>query len=336
MGAPESSRPAAILYLRIISLSLPLLFFFQFIQMAQQSAGDSRRPFYFMLVAIGLAAALNPLLIGGTGALPGLGVAGAALATFIGQAAALAAMFVYLVRSHSPLMLGRADWGLLRPNPEILRSFVQRGLPITAQALMWNGSAAVMLGMVNAYGAVTAAAYTAATQLWNYVQMPSMAMGAASTTMAAQNIGAGNWPRVDRVARAAVISALVMTGLVCMALYATGETVLHIFLPAGSAAVPVAMHINRMAMWSFCLYSVTLQLIGIVRSTGAVMPPMIVVFVALVCVRIAFAQALQPYWGADAVWISFPVGIVVSITLNSLYYRYGGWRRVRMLREERV
>jgi len=134
------------------------------------------------------------------------------------------------------------------------------------------------------------------------------------------------------VAGAAVIIALCVTGAVSILLYALGEHALHIFLPVGSPAVAVALHMDYLVLWSFALYSVTMQLIGIVRSTGAVIPPMITVFVALVCVRIAFAKIMQPYWGADAVWLSFPVGILVSITMNSLYYRYGGWRKVRMLK----
>lgn len=336
IGTPMEARPQAILYLRVISVSLPFLLFFQFIQMAQQSAGDSRRPFYFMLAAIGIAIVLNPILIRGLGPIPKLGVAGAAFATCIGQASALMAMLVYLSRKHSPIMLRREDLAYLRPDREVLGAIVSRGIPITLQAVMWNASAAVMIGMVNSYGAVTAAAYTAASQLWNYVQMPAQALGAASTSMGAQNIGAGNWPRVDQVARSAVITALCFTGTVSILLYALGEHALHIFLPVGSPSVQVALHMDYLVLWSFALYSVTMQLIGIVRSTGAVMPPMITVFVALVCVRIAFAKLMQPFWGADAVWLSFPVGIFVSITMNSLYYRYGGWRKVRMLKSEPV
>ena len=35
-------------------------------------------------------------------------------------------------------------------------------------------------------------------QLWTYIQMPAMAIGAAVQRMAAQNIGAGKWDRVER------------------------------------------------------------------------------------------------------------------------------------------
>ena len=58
-----------------------------------------------------------------------------------------------------------------------------------------------MMSMINAYGAETAAAYGVAFQLWTYLQMPAMAIGAAASSMAAQNVGAGQWDRVEQSAR---------------------------------------------------------------------------------------------------------------------------------------
>lgn len=332
VGTPAVSQAQAIIYLRILSLALPLLSFFTFIQVSQQSAGDSRRPFYFMLIAIGLNLVLNPLLIRGIGPFPPLGVAGSAVSTLVGQGVALTAMFILLYRRHSPIMLRREDLHHLWPDLEVLQALIVRGLPITGNAMVWQVSAAVMIGMVNAYGAVTAAAYTAASQVWNYMQMPAMALGGAATAMAAQNIGAGNWHRVDRIARSAVISALCLTGTISALLYLFGAHVLQVFLPSGSPAIQVALHLNREVLWSFALYSVTLQLIGIVRSTGAVWPATIVAFLALVCGRLVFAKLMLPYWGADAIWWSFPVGIALSVSLHSLYYRFGRWRQVQMLK----
>ena len=54
-----------------------------------------------------------------------------------------------------------------------------------------------MMSMINAYGARTAASYGVAVQLWTYIQMPAMAIGAAASSMAAQNVGAGKWDRVN-------------------------------------------------------------------------------------------------------------------------------------------
>src|SRR3546814_3464725 len=68
-----------------------------------------------------------------------------------------------------------------------------------AQMLVISGAGLIMVGLVNREGLVTAAAYGATLQLWNYIQMPALAVGAAVSSMAAQNIGAGRWDRVASV-----------------------------------------------------------------------------------------------------------------------------------------
>src|SRR3546814_16759012 len=66
--------------------------------------------------------------------------------------------------------------------------------------------------MVNAYGVDYASAYGAALQLWTYIQMPAMAIGAACSSMAAQNVGAGQWDRVNATARTGTLVNFLMTG----------------------------------------------------------------------------------------------------------------------------
>ncbi len=44
-----------------------------------------------------------------------------------------------------------------------------------------------------------------------------------------------------------------------------------------------------------------------------------------------FAKLLQPALGADAIWLSFPVGALCAMLMSLAYYRWGGWREARML-----
>jgi hypothetical protein len=75
---------------------------------------------------------------------------------------------------------------------------------------------------------------------------------------------------------------------------------------------------------------VTFVLFGVVRSTGAVIPPLVILFISLFGVRIGFAMLLEPTWGADAIWWSFPASMSVSAALAIAYYRWGPWRKARM------
>ena len=161
-----------------------------------------------------------------------------------------------------------------------------------------------------------------------------MAIGAACSTMAAQNVGAGLWDRVGATARAGVAFNFLLTGALIAPLILLDRTTLSWFLPEASAALDIARHLNHIAVWSFLFFGVVFVLAGVVRSTGAVVPPLVILGVALWGVRVPFADALQPALGVDAIWWSFPVSAFVAMGLQLAYYRWGRWRQARMRPED--
>lgn len=340
MHTPAAAKAEAIIYLRIVFSAMPFMYFFMFIQMAQRGAGDSRTPFYFMLVAVGLDIVLNPLLIAGIGPFPKLGIAGSATSTLIGQGVSLVALLIYLYRKRSVLMLRPHELHMLIPNWTILRPLLVRGLPMSLQMFVMSAAAATMLTFVNSFGAVVSASYAGAQQVWNYIQMPGMAVGASISSMAGQNVGAGKWDRVSRIAGVGILLSVAVTGTAAIIIYALGPLPLYIFLPAHTATgapsptIPIALEINRTVLWAFVIFNATFALTGIVRSTGAVWPPLLILVVSMFVIRIPFAWALLPYIGKEAIWWSFPLGTLTSSILSALYYKFGGWRKVRIMRPE--
>ncbi len=330
MGTPEEARPLAEAYLRVVFLSMPFMCFFAFLVMVQRGAGDARTPFWFMTLATLLDVVLNPLLISGLGPFPRMGIAGSATSMLLSQAIGMTALLVYLYWRKADLRLAGSELHYLKPDVALLRTVVFKGLPMGAQMLVISSSALVMMSMINTYGAETTSAYAVAVQLWTYVQMPAMAIGAAVSAMAAQNVGAGKWDRVEQSAYAGVLINVALTGSLVVLLHLLDPLIVELFLPGRPNTIAIAEHINTIAAWSFVLFGVTFVLFGVVRSTGAVMPPLVVLFISLFVVRIGFAKLLEPSWGQDAIWWSFPVSMAVSVSLAIAYYRFGGWRTARM------
>jgi putative MATE family efflux protein len=331
MGTPAEAAADAIAYLRVIFAAMPFMYFFSFVMMAQRGVGDSRTPFYFSLLAVVLDVILNPLLITGFGPFPQLGIAGSAAATLISQTFTLAVMIAYLYRANSILMIRPKEWRLLVPALAIIRSLVTKGLPMGFQMMVISLAAVTMLSFVNSYGVHTAAAYGAATQLWTYVQMPAMALGAAVSSMAAQNVGAGKMDRVEQIARTGALYAILFTGLPVLVIYLADPWVLRAFLPGTSLSLPIAVHINSIVLWGFIPFGVAFIFSGIVRATGAVWPPLLAMIISLWGVRVPLATILTPHLGADAIWVSFPVGSATTCLLAGGYFLWGGWRKAKML-----
>ncbi|CAG4977962.1 Multidrug resistance protein MdtK [Lysobacter luteus] len=331
MSTPEAALPLADAYLKVIFLALPFLYAFAFLSAILRGAGDTRTPFLFLLLAVALDIVLVPLLMFGVGPLPALGMAGSATATLLANLVALAAMLGWLRHRRHPLWISRHERHLFVPDWAIVRALVTKGVPMGLQMVMISLAMIAMITMVNAYGTHTTAAYGAALQLWTYVQMPAMAIGAACSSMAAQNVGAGNWPRVEATTRAGIGFNFLLTGALIAPLILLDRFTLAMFMPPGSDALDIARHLNHIAVWSFLFFGVTFVVAGVVRSTGAVVPPLIILGLALWGVRVPFANWLQPTLGVDAIWWSFPVSAAVSMVLSLAYYRWGRWRQATML-----
>lgn len=335
MGTPEASLHLAEDYLQVIFLAMPVLYAFAFLSAALRGVGDSRTPFRFLLVAVLLDIALNPLLIFGIGPFPRLGIAGSAWATLTSQGVTLLALLAYLRHKRHVLWLGRRDAHLFKLDLAILRVLIVKGVPMGLQMVLISLAMIAMMTMVNHHGTATTAAYGAAMQLWTYVQMPAMAVGAACSSMAAQNVGAHRWDRVSGTARAGVLINFLLTGALIVPLIVFDHWTLSLFLPQGSQSLEIARHLNHIAVWSFLFFGVTFVVSGVVRSTGAVVPPLLILGIALWGIRVPFANLLQDRLGVDAIWWSFPASAVCSMLMALAYYRWGGWRRARMLPTDR-
>ena len=336
MRTPADALPLASAYLRVIFVALPGMYVYAFIMLALRGAGDAKTPFFFLLVSAAIDVGLNPLLIRGYGPFPELGIAGSAWASLLAQWTSLVGLVGYLYRKKHFLRLAKGEAHYLKIDPVILRALLGKGIPMGMQMVVMSSSMIVMISFVNRFGSHTTAAYGACFQLWNYIQMPAFAVGSAVSSMAAQNVGARLWNRVAAVARVGILYNVLLTGFLVLVVTLVSRQAFAIFLGADSPSVDIARHIHFIVSWSFILFGVSFVLSSVVRATGAVFPPLVVLFLALWGVRLPFAYAMTPRWGADAIWWSFPVGSIASVLLIGAYYRFGNWRQAHMIEPARA
>ena len=334
LATPPSVEPLALAYLRVIFIGLPAALMLTMLMMALRGGGDSMTPLWFMLLSVVLDSGLNPLFIAGIGPFPEMGIAGSAVATLIANYVALLGLIVTIYWRDLTLRLRGAELRFLLPDPKILRTIVAKGLPIGLQMIAVSVSAMTMFGLVNREGVATAAAFGVALQLWTYVQMPAMAVGAAVSTMVAQNIGANRWDRVRQVNRSGIGIVLVITAAMVALLAVSDHVVLALFLGSDSPAMPIARHIQMIGTWSYLLFGVMMVLFGTMRANGAVVAPLVILVIGLLPIRLGFAWLMQPVLGADALWLSLPIASISNLVLAVAYYRSGGWKLARMGRDE--
>ena len=330
LHTPIDALAMALSYMRIMFLALPFMGGLFFLMAVLRGAGDSRTPFFYLAMSVMLDIVLNPLLIFGLGPIPRLGIAGSASATLIAQASSFFGLIVHLYRTKHPLCIHRRELHLFKVDPALVRLLVTKGIPMGLQMFVVSSSMIALIALVNRFGSQETAAFNAAMQLWNYVQMPALAIGAAASAMAAQNVGAGKWDRVYKVAGSGVLFNFLIGGTLILTINVLNQRALGLFLPRSGAALAIAAHLNSIAIWSFLFFGTSIVLFGVVRATGAVMAPLVMLVISLWLIRVPFAYSVLDRWHADAIWWSFPISSIASMSMAVAYYRFGGWRKVRM------
>jgi len=155
--------------------------------------------------------ALCPALVFGWGALPALGVAGAAVSMLIANGAAALVLAASLLRRGAAVQLNRSPWRL---HAALWRDILRVGLPASLSPVVSNASIAVATAFVGSFGTAALAGYGVAARL-EYILVPiAFGFGTALTAMVATNMGAGNPPRALRAAwvGAAIVAAI--TGVI--------------------------------------------------------------------------------------------------------------------------
>jgi MATE family, multidrug efflux pump len=326
LGTPAEAYPEAVSYLRVMFLAIPANSLNMLMFMGLRAAGETLTPLWFMALSAVIDVSLNPILIAGWGPVPAMGVAGSAMATLIASYVTIAVLIGITQARWLPVGPHGRQWSYLKPDITILRLVIVKGTGMGFQILVMCASALTMIGLVNRLGVATTAAYGVSLQVWTYIQMPAVAIGTAVSAMVAQNIGAGAWGRVGRIARSGVLINIVITGAVVAVIALADRQVMGLFLTPDSPAMTIAQHINRMVSWTFILFGVNLVLSGVMRANGAVMVPLVILVVTTIPVRLGLAVSLFSRFGGDAIWWSFSAATLVSLILTSLYFAWGRWR----------
>ncbi|MCX7022916.1 MAG: MATE family efflux transporter [bacterium] len=174
-----------------------------------RGGGDTRFPFWNLLLAVICNAVLDPLFIFGLGPFPRLGVYGAALATVLSRVIGMGAFSLHLFRRKGPIHFNPKA---LRWDPEAysrlwrlaVPGFIQRGImPVAIQ---------VVLYLITPLGVAVVAAYGVVQRLFGLIQLPAIGFGSGTMVMIGQCHGAGLPDRARHTSMASVWVTTLITG----------------------------------------------------------------------------------------------------------------------------
>ncbi|WP_440603464.1 MATE family efflux transporter [Bacillus sp. GB_SG_008] len=332
VGTPENIINMSVHYARILFISMPILFLYFAYTTFMRGTGDSKTPFYFLIVSTGLNMALLPILIFGWLGLPKLGVYGAAYASVISTIVTFIALLVYLRKTKHPLQFDATVRKYLRMDWDLLKLLLRLGIPASINMILVSLSEIAVISFVNRFGSDATAAYGVVNQVASYVQMPAVSLGITVSIFAAQSIGANQFDRLQKVIRAGLVMNYVIGGILISFIYLFSKEILALFLTSQST-IDIAHSLIMITLWSYLIFGHA-QIIGAtMRASGTVLWPTIFAVISIwgVEVPVAYFLSYHTSLGIKGIWIGYPAAFIVSLLLQYGYYRLS-WKKKRITR----
>lgn len=196
VNTPADIWADAYTFLFLQFAAIPLTFGFNLLSGQIRALGNSRQPFYFLIVASVVNIALDAVLI----LFCGLGVAGAGIATWLSQAVTVALCALY-IRRRMRLLIPQGDER--RFDNKLTSILLNNGVPMGLQFSITGIGIIMLQSANNALGTACVAAFTASMRIKYLFTCVFENIGVAMATYCGQNLGARKLGRIAQGVRAA-------------------------------------------------------------------------------------------------------------------------------------
>ncbi|WP_454870935.1 MATE family efflux transporter [Priestia megaterium] len=330
MGTPANIIDVTVHYARILFVAIPVLFLYFVYTTFMRGTGDSKTPFYFLVVSTVLNIIFLPILIFGWIGVPKLGVYGAAYATVFSTVLTFIIMIIYLRKKNHPLKFDSSI--SLKMDGTLLKLLMRLGIPASINMILVSLSEIAVITFVNGFGSDATAAYGAVNQVASYVQMPAISLGIAVSIFAAQSIGANKFERLKEVIRSGIMLNYVIGSVLILLIYLFSNQILALFLTS-QHTLYIAEELLVITLWSYLIFGHAQIITATMRASGTVLWPTVFSIMAIWCVEVPVAYVLSQFTPLEikGIWIGYPAAFVVSLILQYSYYQFV-WKKKKIER----
>lgn len=324
----------AVSFLRITLGGIVFTFGFAMVQSLMRGAGQVRVPLFIVGGTVLLNLVIDPPLIFGWGPIPALGVPGAAIATLITQALALAGGLAVLSSKRIAISVHLKD---LKPDPGAIWHALRLGVPssieLSARALGANG----MMFLIASFGTITTAAYGVVNNINLLVIIPGLGFSMANAALVGQNIGAGQIERAKSIGRLSAILAFLSLSLVGLIMFVFAYWIIALFIPGEQQVISTAEHFLHIVAPSYGLIGLQMALAGIFRAAGRTVITMKLALISqwLVQLPLAWLLSLNSLLGMTGLWLAFPLTNILMAVITFVWYRRLDWQKARLVSSQK-
>jgi len=301
------------IYMQIQCLGLVFVALYNFASSMLRALGDSKTPLYFLVFSCILNTILDLLFVCAFN----MGVSGAAVATVFSQFVSGATCLIFALKTNEYFKMQKED---LIADKEIISKALKIGIPLSMQFSLIAISCMALQRVVNGFGAVAVAAFTATSRIEQLIHQPYQTLGASLSTYSGQNYGAQKNDRVILGFRKSMLMMLIFSVLMLPVMQLCGKAIVSIFVDEAEV-----IKMGARALQITSLFYVFLGIIyvvrGVLNGTGDAIFSFVNGVSEVIC-RLTFPIILTSIatiglWG---VWWS--VGITWLLSGFTAYLRY--------------
>ena len=258
LNTPENIVGMSMLYLRIVFCGIPVISAYNILAAILRAMGNSRSPLIAMILASVINVALDFLFVAGFG----WGVAGAAIATVIAQGFSAVYCFCVL-RKVDLLHLEKKHFQF---DVGLIYRLLYLGAPIAIQNVIISIGGLVVQYVVNGYGFLFVAGFTATNKLYGVLELAAISYGYAMTTYVGQNLGAGEIRRIKKGVFSGTVMALITSFMISVLMILIGRNILALFVSGDPGQVKKVLDIAYKYLFIMSCFLWTLYLLYVYRS----------------------------------------------------------------------
>ena len=302
MQTPKEVLHLAALYLRIYFLGMTATMVYNFGSAILRAVGDTKRPLYYLFGAGVVNVILNLLFVIGFH----LDVAGVAMATVISQCISAGLVLRCLIKEKGVI---RLEIRQLHIHKDKFLGILKIGLPAGVQGIIFSLSNVVIQSSINSFGAVTVAGNSVAANIESFVYFAMNAFHQATISFTGQNMGAGNYKRINKI---------VITGEICVTVVGLvlgnlvvffGHPLLSIY-SSSSKVIAAGMVRLKVVSVTYALCGMMDVMVGALRGIGYSIMPMIVSMIGACGLRLVWLATIfqiPKYHTVHMIYVSYPI-----------------------------
>ncbi|MDD7511443.1 MAG: MATE family efflux transporter [Peptostreptococcaceae bacterium] len=306
-----------VVYLKYISIGAFFILMQMTIEKILQSTGNMIAPMAISLTGAVINLILDPILIFGLFGLPRLEIAGAAIATLIGQFCAMSlGLYILLKKDHAISIKIRG----FKFESKIIRDIYSVGLPTI---VMQSIASIMILG----YNSILSSSATAIAvlgiyfKLQSFIFMPVFGMNQGAMPIMGYNYGAKNKERLMETYKKGLLIAVVMMAVGTLIFHLFPQQLLHMFSASDNM---IALGTRALRIISLCFIPAAFGIMTstLFQATGYGVYSLYSALIRQLVGILPLAYFLMQWGGINASWFSFPIAEIIGLAYSAVMLRY--------------